>query len=394
MLCVVIKRLSFIYLALIVCILVPNSRVNAEPKDDILIIFNHGSADGEGNDCYGRWFNLWPRWPRWLRDINGKEVIGKRIRVETPCSKTSRGTFATNKCVGNVWVCERTNEIIYAITNAVEDGYQPQNIFVGGQSAGGWASLLIKKWNPGLFNGVIATAPAFNGRRRTRLCKSSGCKLKPQWGGERKHREMQRKWNSQMRRQHDKQLGLDPGKNPSLRALVFAFQCDPFGHPDEYPFSGNDDVQMQVFPAALASQRIGCAVSCPYYRYRAEEKGNPAVSRCESLDKQMTRFDKRCKPLIEWKPSRKMECGPGDEAPKYGVILNCPPGLEKICGMNQHTQSHRSREFANYIASENVVLEFIEKQLKKPIPENITPVHEKPCDFINMDAICGPAYQK
>lgn len=343
----------------------------AAKRDEILIIFNHGSSKSDGRDCYSSPYN---RRPMWLNDIDNKMISGLKVTVITPCTGYESGRFPTRNGCGSIWVCQRAEKIVDKIKEAIAEGYQPKNIFVGGQSAGGWASLLIKRWNPGLFNGVIATAPAFNGRRRSRLCSEPGCKIEAHWKPTKISREIERLWKSKMRRQHDKRLGLGSRNPPVLRALVFAFQCDPFGHPSEYPFSGNRSVKQQIFPREFANIKdIECAVSDTRYRHYQSRK-KPGTQ--------------RCLPIKEPMKSNKLRCGPGVEARFYGQIRNCPPELSEICGTYQHAGVQRGRAFRDYVVSSGIVEHFIAAHLKNWKPVRLDPEGDSPCSFIKYPAIC------
>ena len=80
-------------------------------REEILIIFNHGSSESDGSDCYG-WFN--PR-PKWLRKLGRQRINGRKIVVRTPCTGREKGTFAKDQCEGTVWVCQRAKKIIKEI---------------------------------------------------------------------------------------------------------------------------------------------------------------------------------------------------------------------------------------------------------------------------------------
>lgn len=343
----------------------------AAKRDEILIIFNHGSSKSDGRDCYSSPYN---RKPKWLKDIDNKMINGLKVKVITPCTGYESGSFPTRNGCGSIWVCERAEKIVDIIEDAISEGYRPRNIFVGGQSAGGWASLLIKRWNPGLFNGVIATAPAFNGRRRSRLCSEPGCQTKVHWKPTKINREIERFWKSKMRLQHDKYLGLGSNHPPDLRALVFAFQCDPFGHPSEYPFAGNESVNQQIFSEEFADiKHIKCVVSDTRYRHY-QTRNTPGTQRCLKIKKP--------------KKFSGYRCGPGVESSFYGQILNCPPELKEICGMYQHAGVQRSTAFRDFVASSGIIERFISEHLDNWEPVRIKPEGDSPCSFIKYRAIC------
>ena len=339
-----------------------------DPQNEILFIFNHGSSAAEYFDCY---LPLIQPPPGWVRKMAGSRVGHMKIRVETPCTGWVSGNFPTRRGCGALTVCRRANRIVKAIRKARERGYPAKHIFVGGHSAGGWASLLIKKWNPGLFNGVIATATAFLGKRRSRLCSNKGCQR-----GSRN--QIDRYWKSKMRKKHNIRLGLDAGKPAQLRALITAFQCDPFGWPDEYPFpvGSSGSTNLGVFPPQLWNGK-----NAPCARSQPRKHANGCKTR-------------RCVSFKDIPEKKGPLCGSGKEGGSfYGQMLNCPKGFEKLCKLNQHTQVHNSTEFEDYLFTERKVLDFIKTSIRH-WPGTIDRAdYESPCGFITYPEGCpAPVY--
>jgi hypothetical protein len=345
----------------------PNTSL-ARPNidDEILFIFNHGSSNKFGLDCY--W--LFNSRPMWVKQLDGSLIDGFRVRVETPCTGFETGTQPDDHgCGGELWVCRRTNKILKEIKKARERGYPPQRIFVGGHSAGGWAALLIKRWNPGLFNGVIVTAPAFEGKRRSRLCLNPVCDLK---NGD----ELGKAWKNRLRAQHDNYFVMAAKQGPDLRALVVSFPCDPFGWNSELPFASNRSVKKLTFPELL-SGKIECAQKSARPRYRHDKSKS---MRCEE-PKTGKHENLRAGPL----------CGSSNEADgTYAKVLNCPENLKHLCSLNQHTKVHRHPDFNDYLASRGIVQGFIKARLSDWRPSSSAAVSGTPCDFVDYNFYCGP----
>ncbi|GAH06245.1 unnamed protein product, partial [marine sediment metagenome] len=85
---------------------------------------------------------------------DGKEYS---MQVDFICSRTTStdGSLQSN-------ICERSRAIRKAI-DQYANTYPRRQIFLAGHSAGAWASLLIKRSDPSAVNGLILTAPAFDG---------------------------------------------------------------------------------------------------------------------------------------------------------------------------------------------------------------------------------------
>lgn len=371
-------------LLFLTCVLVLTGLGNPGPalarsnsSNEILFIFNHGSSTNVltevfnknfGHDCY--W--LLNSRPHWVRHLDGKIIGGLRVRVETPCTGTVLGTsHDEDGCGGEIWVCKRIELILQTIEDAKKRGYPPERIFVGGHSAGGWASLLIKRWHPGLFNGVIVTAPAFEGKRSSRQCRHPICDVKPENG--KKKDEVGKTWKNEMRRQHDTHLAMNAGQPPDLRALVMSFPCDPFGWNSELPFAGNDSVTSLTFPEDL-SAKLQCAQAGKTQRY---SPGGRKTVRCDEPEKTVPRD-----------PGKPAVCGSGQSGDRsYAQVLNCPEHLAHLCALNQHTEVHRQLKFSDYMLSEDVVKAFIETHLDLELSRGAAP-NGLPCDFIDQAKLC------
>lgn len=342
--------------------------ISASPRDEILFIFNHGSNAKLrlGFDCY---YPLVKPRPQWLNDIDGQVVDDRKIRVITPCTGYEAGGLPDEYGCNESWVCNRAVRISEVIEKFRERGYPAQNIFVGGQSAGGWASLLIKRWKPNLFNGVIATAPAFNGKRRGRFCANALC------NGE--FDDKANMWNSDYRYQHEKRLGLMGASRPDLRALVFTFPCDPYARPAELLFKHNNSVEMRIYPTEIGKP-LSCAKPKQRLRYLTETK-QINVDRCDEPKKDITQSG----PV----------CGSGKRGdPTLAMILNCSPNLKGKCERNQHTKTHRSDDFREFIASSRAVLDFIEYHVTHWTPSSISSSERSPCSFLKIPDWC-PSYE-
>lgn len=107
---------------------------------------------------------------------------------------------------------KRANEIESLLDQFIEAGVKPDNIFLLGHSAGGWASLLSNRFLGQKFAGTIAFAPAFAGPR---------------------HEENKYPiWRQTLRPQQVKYLE----ELPMIDALVFAYSDDKFNRPVELAF--------------------------------------------------------------------------------------------------------------------------------------------------------------
>ena len=134
--------------------------VYAKAHESILLIFNHGSKNsGEKDVCEPNGRST----PNVIKQLRGERVGNKPIVVYELCT-ASVGIAGQlgSKNDGRVL------EIEHAIRDFQRRGFPPEHIFLAGQSAGGWASLMIARRNMVEFNAIIAFAPANSGKKAHR----------------------------------------------------------------------------------------------------------------------------------------------------------------------------------------------------------------------------------
>ena len=110
------------------------------------------------------------------------------------------------------WIFERVEEISVVLDQLIAAGVAPGRIFLSGHSAGGWASLMAMSMVDRKFNAAIVFAPAFAGPRA-----EEG--EYPIWRGEIRPKQVA------------KMSSFDV-----VRALVFAYDNDPFNRTAELKF--------------------------------------------------------------------------------------------------------------------------------------------------------------
>ena len=110
------------------------------------------------------------------------------------------------------YIYKRKKEINRVLDQLISVGIKPKNIFLAGQSAGGWTSLMMMDQVEKKFNSAIVFAPAFAGPR-------SETDIAPEW------RKVERP------RQIKKMI-----KAKVIKALVFAYEDDPYNRPKELMF--------------------------------------------------------------------------------------------------------------------------------------------------------------
>jgi Putative esterase len=177
---------------------IPNFKAKA------VVLFLHGSNIEKMDDtCDSDGNTPGTTVPEVVRQLNGTEVSGLEVVVLAPCSGR-----ATN--LGEpIKIEQRVTAIGQTLQELDRAGVDPSRIFLVGHSAGGWAALMHQKRHPGSVNSIIAFAPAFAGKKRSR----------PDiW-----------------QQRHDAQASeIKSAQN--LSALVFAFDNDEFNSPQDLAF--------------------------------------------------------------------------------------------------------------------------------------------------------------
>ena len=169
-----------------------------------VIIYNHGIQRPQQIEPCFIHFNKPPKSILALRD--NKTLVYKL------CS-TATESPAISSAGKQVFL--RKLEINFAIDAFLARGILPKNIFLAGHSNGGWTSLMMMQDVNKRFNGVIAFAPAFAGRRKE-------ASYAP-W------------WRKTVRPNQIKEML----KASEMDALVFAYENDAFNRPQELEFLAN-----------------------------------------------------------------------------------------------------------------------------------------------------------
>ena len=110
------------------------------------------------------------------------------------------------------YIYKRKKEVNKVLDQLIKKGVNPQNIFLTGYSAGGWTSLMMMDQVENKFNSAIVFAPAFAGPRHE-------TNKYPQWRKVERPRQVK-----------------EMTKAKVVKALIFAYEDDPFNRPKELNF--------------------------------------------------------------------------------------------------------------------------------------------------------------
>jgi len=184
----------------------------------IVVIYNHGTSRPQVRENCTAYFN---RVPDTLLALRKDSILIFRLcsAATEPRARSGVGTY----------IYGRMAEVEATIRQLRRAGVKSRHIFVAGHSAGGWTALMLKAKKPALFNAAIAFAPAFAGPR------SEEAKY-PWW-----RREARPKQIAEMTR------------SKAMRALVFAYEDDPFNRPSDLAFL------TAAYPKSVTLVPYGCA---------------------------------------------------------------------------------------------------------------------------------------
>ena len=194
-----------------------------EPKNKILIIYNHGQDDHDkaSKNC------VWKNNIRNIASLSGKKVKDKEVLVYNFCTDHLAGDdwkrlwknkfdFPYN---GITKLDKRVNANLDLIKKFVELGVPNNQIFMAGQSCGGWATMMLMSKYPGEVAGGISTHHACYGE----LSK----KYKVKKVGTEKALEKFKKKRPGPAYLREKQI-KDISKTKNLPILVFTHPKDPY----------------------------------------------------------------------------------------------------------------------------------------------------------------------
>lgn len=162
--------------------------------------------------------------PKWFADLDGTRIGGWLVYAKTYCTPTKVGEYNAGERSGTPKVVKRAKDIGDEVRRLNAQGVPPERIFLIGNSAGGWASLLTAVEDPTGFNGIVAMAPAFAGEKDDR---DAGW----WWIRERLQRRIE--------------------SASQIDALVFAFAKDAFEEPCDLEFLGRiDGIRFEPLPSS------------------------------------------------------------------------------------------------------------------------------------------------
>jgi len=209
-------------------------KLSSPSSQQRVIIYNHGISRPQNIEpCYLS-YNKPPKSLTALRD--------NKTLVYQLCS-TSTESPAISSAGRQVYL--RKIEINYAIDAFLARGIQPKHLFLAGHSNGAWTSLMMMRDVNKRFNGVIAFAPAFAGRRNE-------VNIAPWWR------------NTVRPNQIKDMLGA-----PMMDALVFSYENDAYNRPQElqflssnYPLVGSNGIDLVSYGCGLRNAHVTYRKDC------------------------------------------------------------------------------------------------------------------------------------
>ena len=205
----------------------------ATPGQTVVLIYTHGSVgEFEPDPCRLDRQDVPFGLPSAIAALDGRRLWGKLVRVDGFCTPSKVGRFDTASGQPRRLKVElRKEDLRERVLAYREQGVPARQIFLAGHSAGAWAALKLAAEEPGLFNAVVAIAPAFAGRRQDRDAL----------------------WTRVRQSEFDLLLSA-----PRLEGLVFAFEGDAYESPASLqPLSGRWDLAF-VAVAESARRQVGC----------------------------------------------------------------------------------------------------------------------------------------
>ena len=171
----------------------------ADPAEAVIVIFSHGTSRPQNRSVCTARHNQPP-------ETLVRAAAAVNASIFRLCSRATDGN------VPGSYIQKRVAEISATLDEFLALGVRPENIFLAGKSAGGWASLMSAKEEGDKFNAGIYYAPSCCGRRS----------------------EINRFpiWRREIRPEQVRQILTAE----EIRALVIAYEDDAFNRPEELTF--------------------------------------------------------------------------------------------------------------------------------------------------------------
>ncbi|WP_259782391.1 alpha/beta fold hydrolase [Aestuariispira ectoiniformans] len=166
----------------------------ADPARKIVVIYNHGTARVDRPSACNKRDT-----PEIWRDLTGETIAGRTVYVYYLCSDV----------FGDDYIYHRAEEIEAALDLFRAKGVPAAQLFLAGQSAGAWSSMVVARKAPQKFNAIIATAPAFAGH----------------WQGR----------SADLQAWQDFEIS-EIKKMTQMKALIYAFEGDAYNRPRDLVF--------------------------------------------------------------------------------------------------------------------------------------------------------------
>ena len=198
----------------------------SDPKNKILLIYNHGqsSHDGPSNDC------VWKGGMRNMASLVGEKIKDKEVLVYIFCTGKLKGDDYKrlwNKkkfkapYKGKPKLEKRLDANLKLIDNFVSQGFKKNQIFITGRSCGGWMTMMLLARHPNIVAGGISYVPECYGR----LTKAYKVKKVGVEDALKKFKEKAGTGPANMRQKQIEEIK----KSENLPVLVFTHPKDPFG---------------------------------------------------------------------------------------------------------------------------------------------------------------------
>lgn len=194
-------------------------KFSSPSSEQRVIIYNHGISRPQQKEPCFLHYNQPPR--------SLTALVNSTTMVYRLCSTATESPSISS---AGKQVYLRKIEINYAIDAFLARGIQAKHLFLAGHSNGGWTSLMMMQDVNIRFNGVIAYAPAFAGKR-------SEINITP-W------------WRRTVRPNQIKDMLIAP----NMDALVFAYENDAYNRPqdlqfleDNYPLNNHTGVDLVTY---------------------------------------------------------------------------------------------------------------------------------------------------
>lgn len=140
------------------------SSIDIKPDTKVFIYLSGSTPEDVPDPCYPEASNHGYGVPSMLKQATATLSKTEQVLLMAYCTPSKLGDYHADNLHGEPKILKRTNDILGLLAAFQDRDVNPNQIYLVGHSAGGWAALMAKQRAPEASKAAIALAPAFAGK--------------------------------------------------------------------------------------------------------------------------------------------------------------------------------------------------------------------------------------